>query len=170
MLPDPNFARTVVLLCEHNDDEGTFGLSLTRPLTGTVGDVIDTLAGCDSRLYAGGPVQTNTLHYIHRHGDVIESSIQVQDGLAWGGDFDLVQALVLAGDARADTIRFFAGYSGWGPGQLKSELEQGSWIVSRTDSDTIFTSRPEDLWKTVLRGMGGQYKILSNFPLDPRLN
>lgn len=169
-LPDPNFARTVVFLCEHNDDEGSFGLVLSRELEQQVGDVVETLSGTSHDLFLGGPVQPTTLHYLHRYGSLVDTAISVQEGMSWGGDFDLVQALVLAGDIETAGIRFFAGYSGWGPGQLTSEIEEGSWILTQAPTDIVFDTPSDTLWRVLLKRMGGPYALLSNFPVDPRQN
>jgi putative transcriptional regulator len=169
-LSDPNFQRTVVLLCQHEHEEGSFGVVLSRKLENKVGDLVETLSSSDSDLFLGGPVQPNTLHYLHRRGDVVDTAIEVQDELFWGGDFDLIQALVLAEEVPKKGIRFFAGYSGWGPGQLAEEIEEGSWILTTAPTDIILETESDKLWKTLLRRMGGEYGFLSNFPLDPRHN
>lgn len=169
-LSDPNFQRTVIFLCEHREDNGSFGLVLTRPLDRRLGEFIETLSSSDNLLYAGGPVQPDTLHFLHRHGRLVDSAIEVQNDLYWGGDFDLVQALVLAGDAHDDTARFFAGYSGWGPGQLMGEIDEGSWILTKVPTDVILETNPAELWRSLLRRMGGPYSLLANFPTDPRNN
>ena len=169
-LMDPNFQRSVIFLCEHEDEKGSFGLVLTRPLDHRLGEFVETLSTTDNVLFSGGPVQPETLHFLHRHGRLVDSAIEVQDDLYWGGDFDLVQALVLAGDAHDDTARFFAGYSGWGPGQLADELEEGSWILTTAPTDVILETNPDDLWRVLLRRMGGPFALMANFPTDPRNN
>lgn len=169
-LPDPNFSRMVVLICDHRPEEGSFGLVLSRKLAHSVGEVVGTLAGTDHELFLGGPVQPTTLHFLHRHGGALESSIEIQAGLSWGGDFDLVQAMVLSGEIEPGGIRFFAGYSGWGPGQLQEEIEEGSWILTRAPADVIMDTDAEQLWRVLLRRMGGPYALLANFPVDPRQN
>lgn len=169
-LPDPNFQRTVVFLCEHRDEEGSFGLVLSRKLPGTIGDVVDTLSGAVHELFLGGPVQTDTLHYLHSLGGQVEDAIEVQNELYWGGDFDLIQALVLSGDIGTSDIRFFAGYSGWGEGQLRDEIDEGSWILTRAPTEIILETESDRLWQTLLRRMGGPFALLSNFPTDPRRN
>jgi putative transcriptional regulator len=169
-LSDPNFQRTVIMVCEHQEENGSFGLVLTRPLDRRLGEFIETLSSSDLTLYAGGPVQTDTLHFLHTHGRLVDSAIQVQEDLYWGGDFDLMQALVLAGDATTATTRFFAGYSGWGSGQLAMEIAEGSWILTRAPTEVVLETRPEELWRSLLRRMGGPFALLSNFPTDPRNN
>ena len=169
-LPDPNFQRTVVLVCEHMPEDTTFGLVLSRKLDHKVGELIETLSDSGHDLFLGGPVQPNTLHYLHSYGELVDSAIEIQDGLFWGGNFDLIQGMVLAGDVTLNGIRFFAGYSGWGPEQLAEEIDEGSWILTTAPTDVILETEADKLWQTLLRRMGGQYTFLSNFPVDPRQN
>ena len=169
-LGDPNFQRSVILVCDHEHEEGSFGLVISRKLETKVGEIVSALESTDHDLYLGGPVQPNTLHYVHTHGDLVDSAIKVQDGLFWGGDFDLIQAMVLADELKPPHIRFFAGYAGWGPGQLAEEIEEGSWILTQAPPETLLETEPETLWRVLLRRMGGAYSILSNFPSDPQNN
>ncbi len=168
MMLDPNFRRAVVLLCEHSP-EGSFGLILNRPLSLKLGDVLNDLAG-EEQISLGGPVQQDTLHFLHRHGDLVTDSIAVFDGVHWGGDFEAVKTLVQANYATPNDLRFFLGYAGWSPGQLDEEIAQGGWFLAHADDLLIFPDHPDRLWRTVMRRMGGEYAILANFPDDPRLN
>ena len=168
-MPDNNFKRSVVLLCEHQED-GSVGFILNRPLGIRINEAIESFPEFDAELYLGGPVQTDTLHYIHRIPELIEGSVEVMDGLYWGGNFENIKILIENGQLDADQIRFFLGYSGWGEGQLLEEMKERSWIVSQTDPVTIFSHDIDNLWKHVLKNMGGQYQIMSNFPESPLLN
>ena len=165
---DANFDRSVVLLCEHNE-RGSFGLVLNQATTLTVGDVLDNMYS-DLPLYLGGPVEQNTLHFIHRLGNKIENSIPISEGLFWSGNFEEVRKLLNFGAIKENDIRLFIGYSGWGAGQLEKEMNKNSWIVAKTDAETLFETPTKELWRAVLRAMGGEYKVLSNYPTDPRLN
>jgi putative transcriptional regulator len=169
MLQDPNFRRTVVLLCEHND-EGSFGLILNRPLDIDLNDVLEDYLPFDDPVGLGGPVQRNTLHFIHRRDDLIPGSIELPNGVHWGGDFDQIKTLLQGGDLSGDDVRFFVGYAGWSPGQLQGEIDNDGWIVTQTGADVLFPDDPSTLWRSVLRSMGGEYAILANFPDDPRMN
>jgi putative transcriptional regulator len=121
--------------------------------------------------FVGGPVQQNTLQFIHKNEGLIEGGIEVMEGLYWGGDFEQMLTIVESDLIAKGDIKFFVGYSGWASGQLKGELELNSWIIFRDVSiDKIFDTNAESLWKEVLNTMGGKYKIISNFPVDPRLN
>jgi putative transcriptional regulator len=165
---DKNFDRSVVLLCEHND-RGTFGLVLNQSTNLTLGDVLENMYS-EMPLFLGGPVEQNTLHFIHRLGQKIDGSIQVGEGIYWSGNFEEVRRLLNLGVIQATDIRLFIGYSGWGAGQLDKEMKQNTWIVTKTTAETLFETPTKELWRAILKEMGGDYKVLSNYPVDPRLN
>jgi putative transcriptional regulator len=167
-LGDPNFERAVVLLCEHNR-QGSFGLVLNQLSNVTLEEAID---GCysDFPLYVGGPVEYNTLHFLHRLGGQIPDSVDLGNGIFWSGDFDVLKSLINLGKIAETDIRFFLGYSGWGEEQLESEMRRNSWIVREADATLIFDADTETFWRKVLREMGGGYKVMSNYPTDPRMN
>ena len=168
-LPDPNFERTVVLLCEHND-EGAFGFVLNKPSLISVEEVLESDAEFKEPVYVGGPVQQDTLHFVHRSQE-IEESIDIGEQLYWGGNFEQLMILIESKQIKKEDFRFFLGYSGWSPGQLMEELEQNSWIVyPSARSEQVFDMKADDIWKEVLHEMGGKYKMYSNYPIDPRLN
>lgn len=169
-LPDENFKRTVVFLCEHNEEEGSFGFVVNRPLGVKVHEAVEDFPEFDASLYLGGPVENNTLHYLHTLGDKLPDSIEVVEGLFWGGSYEVLQILIENKEISPEDIRMFVGYSGWSPGQLEEELEEKSWIVTQGAANHIFDTDPEQLWKQVLKQMGGQYQIMSNFPESPLLN
>jgi putative transcriptional regulator len=175
-LGDPNFERTVVLVCRHDEEDGTFGLVLNRLTDLVLADVLDEYPGPNVRLGLGGPVQHNTLHYIHRIADLPEA---IQLGapenpsdapVFWGGDFETLLDWLLDGRIEPDDVRFFVGYSGWSSGQLDAEMANDSWAVRRNGAEKVFTFDPEELWRGVLLEMGGKYRVLANYPIDPSLN
>ena len=169
-LADPNFSRTVIFLCEHNE-EGSFGFVLNKPAKVGLNELIEGVGEREDKIFVGGPVQQNALQFIHRNEGLIEGGVEVIDGLFWGGDFEQMLTMMEGKLIKPDDIKFFIGYSGWAGGQLKGELEMNSWIISRSvDIDQIFNTDVESLWKEVLNTMGGKYKIVANFPVDPRLN
>ena len=169
MMQDPNFRRTVVLICEHQPGEGTFGLTLNRELDVQLGDVLEDFVAYNPPLYLGGPVQRETLHYLHTREDIPEG-VPLPGNVIWGGNFETVQQVVKEGRASEDDLRFFLGYAGWGPGQLEAELDDDAWIPAPNAADLIFDTEPEQLWRTILRRLGGEYAVLANFPDDPRMN
>lgn len=167
-LGDSNFERSVVLVCEHNQ-EGTFGLVLNQSTNLTLSDVLDDLYA-DIPLFIGGPVQQNTLHFIHRRPDLIDESMEIRPGLFWSGNFEQIKQAVNLGTLTERDARFFIGYSGWSEGQLDEELAEKAWIVTSTDADFLFDTPADGFWRGVLKRMGGEYKVMSNYPVDPRLN
>jgi putative transcriptional regulator len=168
-LPDPNFERTVVLLCEHNED-GSFGFVLNKPAEVSVSEVMDELQHFDHPIFVGGPVQQDTLHFIHRDPRITDGAT-VTDGIFWGGSFEQVLSMADVYQLEASKIKFFLGYSGWGPGQLERELSEDSWIVCDFVSpELLFETDPAQMWKKALDDMGGRFSVYSNYPVDPRLN
>ncbi len=168
-LKDPNFMRTVVLLCEHNE-EGTFGLVINRTLHTNLGDLIHELSGISLPVYYGGPVQTDTLHFIHQLPELIPGSQQITKGIYWGGDFDLLSTMLKNKTIDTTKIRFYLGYSGWSDGQLDEEMKEKSWLTVTGNQALIFHTDANSIWKDALKKMGGQYEQLVNYPIDPQLN
>ena len=169
-LPDPNFKRTVVLICEH-DENGTVGFVLNRKSKSLFSDVIVEAAHFDAPLYIGGPVQQDTLHFIHKDIPEMELGQPIGERLVWGGDFNQLLTRIDTHQIDKNNYRFFVGYSGWFPGQLMKELKTKSWIVYQKKGEKlIFDFSSKDLWKKALRDMGGKFSLISNYPVDPRLN
>lgn len=169
-LPDPNFERTVVYLCEH-DENGTFGFVLNNKAQVRLADVVDEVGNYKADLFIGGPVQQDTLHFLHRHDQLYSSARHVKNEIYWGGDYDKLLECINTKSIDSKDIRFFLGYSGWSPNQLMDELKQKSWIVLKGASqEMIFDWDNRDLWKACLNTMGGKFRLISNYPKDPRLN
>ncbi|MCC5945185.1 MAG: YqgE/AlgH family protein [Bernardetiaceae bacterium] len=166
-LSDPNFQRVVILLCEHSE-EGSFGLVLNRPSNFLVSDVTDMLDS-DDILYQGGPVQTDSLHFIHSFAE-LEDAEPIAKNLYWGGDIEHLQELEAQGLVTPKNCRFFVGYSGWSSGQLATEIAQEAWIISRYNPSRVLAWDAEKAWRKLLRKMGGKYQVFANYPIDPRLN
>ena len=106
-LPDPNFERTVVLLCEHNE-EGSFGFVMNKPSLVTVEELMEDCDGMDAKVYVGGPVQQNTFHFLHKNAD-IEGSVEIMNGIYWGGDFEQMRELIQVHGATTRDYKFFIG-------------------------------------------------------------
>lgn len=169
-LSDPNFQRTVVLLTEHNNEEGSFGFILNRPVKMKLSEIVPEFPSFGAPVFVGGPVQQNSLHFLHRIPELVEDSEEVLPGVWWGGNFEKLKYLMQIRDISPDDIRFFIGYSGWGPNQLKDEMEKRSWIIAPGEEQFTFASNHEELWQQILRSMGLRYQMMSNYPLDPSLN
>lgn len=168
-LPDPNFERTVVLLCEHNE-EGSFGFVINKPSVLKVNEVMEDMQKLEEIVFVGGPVQQDTLHFLHRY-ETLENAALIREGIFWGGDFENLLTKLDTAQLKASDIRFYLGYSGWGPGQLERELNEDSWIVCDYVTDELlFDTQPEDIWKKSLDNMGGRFSVYSNYPVDPRMN
>jgi len=168
-LYDYYFHRSVILLAEHNKD-GSFGVIINKPLAMGFDEVVKDFPYYDATVYLGGPVSTDSLFFIHTAGDAIESSLQIMDGLYWGGDLEQVKSLIKIGQLNEGNIRFFVGYSGWSPKQLDNELKRDSWAVSSLDAEQVMNSNPSELWKSSLNKLGKEYSKWTNFPSEPGLN
>jgi putative transcriptional regulator len=167
---DENFRRTVVLVCEHNNENGTVGLIVNKPINLELNDVIEGFPPFKGKLFLGGPVGTDTLQFLHALGDEIEGSIKLSDHLYWGGNFEQMKTMISVGKIRSSDIRFFLGYSGWSPGQLEQEMRDNSWIVTPAMYRHIFQTPHDALWKEVMRSMGGIYSTMAGYPENPTLN
>jgi len=168
-LEDPYFKRTVVLLCEHNE-EGSFGFVLNNYIELTLDQIMESLPGHGSRISIGGPVNNSNLYYIHTLGDQVEESIEVVEGIYMGGNFEVLRDIRQNGEVKHDQIRFFVGYSGWSPKQLDSELETNSWFVTQVKKEVLMNTRVKDLWKKIMSGLGKKGEMIANLPDDPKLN
>lgn len=166
-LKDPNFSRSVILLCEHQEN-GSFGFMVNK-LSSHHLEELNPGAGLYLPVYFGGPVQLDTLHFIHKHPDLFEGCMKVSEGVYWGGDFDTAVSALISGDIKSSSIKFFMGYAGWESGQLNQEFRERSWILSKPKKRIIF-GHSDSAWEESLRGMGKKFALLANFPLDPSLN
>ena len=168
-LKDPNFMRTVVFLTEHRED-GTIGFVINRQYENTLDELLPEVEGHPLPVYYGGPVQMNTIHFLHRYPQEIPGGVEVMKGVFWGGDFEKVIELINTGQADETKIRFFIGYSGWSTGQLEIEMKEKTWLTNAATRQLIFHKHPEEIWKDALKQMGGDYEMMINFPIDPQLN
>lgn len=171
-LRDPNFARTVVLILDH-DHTGTLGVVLNRPLEVEVRDVLPDWTGDvsePSSLFGGGPVATDSALAIG-----VLTSADDEAPLGWRAMYGRVGLVDLDTPVEVLTgaltgLRIFAGYAGWSPGQLEDEIAEGSWLVVDGADDDLVTESPVDLWAQVLRRQPGNIRLLSTCPEDPSQN
>lgn len=168
-LRDPNFMRTVVFLCEHQD-QGSFGFVLNRKYENTIDELIPELDGHKIPVYYGGPVQMDTIHFLHQYPDEIPGGLEVINGVYWGGDFEKVVDMIKNDQLEQNKIRFYIGYSGWSGGQLDDELKEKSWLTVKATRKLVFHGKFEEIWKESLKHLGGDYEMMINFPIDPQLN
>ncbi len=168
-LSDTYFRRSVVYLTE-NGKEGSIGFVLNKALEMRVSDVIEDFPEGDFLVSLGGPVSTDTIHYLHTMGDLIPGSILVKDGIFWGGDFDEIKKLAKERQIKKDSLRFFLGYSGWSPGQLDDEMKENAWLIGDIPSGLIMEAKDSGFWNKALKRFKNKYRVWANFPEDPSLN
>jgi putative transcriptional regulator len=167
-LLDPNFRRTVVLLLEHTK-EGAVGVVLNRPSLTATGEAIPDLAEVvadDDPVFIGGPVSPGSVIALGDHREVDELD-DVVCGTVAAVEFGTSPEELAEQVTR---VRAFAGYAGWGSGQLEGEIEEEAWITAAALADDVFTADPDELWSRVLERMGNQYALLARMPDDPRMN
>ena len=168
-LNDPNFARSVVLLCEHSE-EGTIGFVLNHLLSITLADVAEGVQSVmPVALYQGGPVEKDTLHILHRIPEVL-GGVAVTDGLYWGGSYETLIELVKNNKYNDKDVRLFLGYSGWATGQLEAEMKEGAWLTGTATDELIFKEEPHTVWKAAINALGNNFAYLANTPIDPQMN
>lgn len=168
---DPNFQRSVVLLCEHNEENGSIGLVLNQPSSILISDVMLELPDASFRLFIGGPVGQNSVQFIHRCHDRLNSGIQLHDDLYWGGNFESLKLLLKEQAIGKDEIKFFLGYSGWNASQLSDELKANTWMVGNSyANDMLFNDDQEALWREAVISLGPRYAHVAGFPQNPTWN
>jgi putative transcriptional regulator len=176
LLTDPNFRRAVVLIVEHEVAEGTLGIVLNRPTRIPVGQVLEQwteLATDPSVVFTGGPVSpTSALALALVPGQEEPLGWRALDGapaLARLGLLDLDAPPRLLAPA-IQSLRVFAGYAGWSPGQLDAEIDEGAWYVLSAEPGDVFAAEPEQLWRMVLHRQDGDLAFLATYPDDPSMN
>jgi len=166
-LVDPNFWRTVVLVGEHSE-EGALGVVLNRTSETPVDEAVPELAELAEEMgdvHVGGPVQPSAVVVLADFAEPPDPEALVVDSVGF-----------LPAEVDPESLgplrraRVYVGYAGWGPGQLDSELDEGSWIVEPAVADDVFTEEPDDLWSSVLRRKGGPFTLLAAMPPDPSQN
>ncbi|MEM9991368.1 MAG: YqgE/AlgH family protein [Bacteroidota bacterium] len=166
---DGNFKRAAIFLCEHNED-GSLGFVMNKPLNMQVNELIADFPAFEAEVYFGGPVQTDTIHYIHDVGNLLEGSTKVVEGVYWGGNFSKLKFLISSGLIKPENIRFFVGYSGWSSGQLWEEMLQQSWVLSQMHANYLFKSKAAMLWEEVMNHKGGTFSVIARMPNQPTWN
>lgn len=168
-LTDNYFRRSILLIAEHNS-EGTIAFVLNKPIDIPINEIIENFPEINYDLSLGGPVDTDTLHYIHTLGDIIPESTKIFGNIYWGGEFEVIERLIASDNISRDQIKFFLGYSGWSPDQLQNELDENAWVVGDMPANEIMTPMNRNFWKRKLSKMGEKYNMWSNFPEDPEMN
>lgn len=172
LLRDPNFLKTVVLICAHGE-EGTWGLVVNRKTRLTLGELLDDLpfpASAEPRVFWGGPCEPSRMQVLHHLRRELPHELEVCKGLALGIDTDTFREIVSESLLPGESLHAYVGHAGWAAGQLDAELATGSWITCTADSTVVFETDPAEMWEHVLRSLGPQYGRLIRIPVDPRLN
>lgn len=167
---DPNFERTVVLVLDH-DEDGALGIVLNRPLEVPLDDVLPgwgRVATSPPVIFGGGPVEPAAVIGLG-------CARQEPAGDSWEPIIGRIRAVDPSADpalvaAEVDAVRIFAGYAGWGPGQLEGELAEEAWFVLDSETEDPFTDDPDALWNRVFRRQSGELKMLATYPADPSMN
>lgn len=168
-LGDNSFNRSVILLADHNK-EGSVGFILNKPLKYKVSDLITDIK-IPFKIYNGGPVEQDNVYFIHNVPDLIPESVEITDGIFWGGNFETAKNLINEKKISKNNIRFFLGYSGWDANQLDRELKENAWIIIQNELKSKLLSKSDhDFWKEKIIEQGGDYVLYSNAPDDPNLN
>lgn len=169
-LMDPNFHRTVILLLDHTD-EGALGIVLNRPSLTPVGELLEPwgdLAAEPGMVHVGGPVEPTAVIAL---GGIAAGVLP--DG--WDPIIDGLRVVDLAADAalaaaELTSIRVFAGYAGWGSGQLEDELSEDAWVPFPARAEDALTTDPDSLWRRVMERAGVDHRLLATMPDDPAMN
>jgi putative transcriptional regulator len=167
-MADPNFARTVIAVANH-DEDGALGIVLNRPSDTEVVEAVPELEGVmdgSEVVFVGGPVQPASIVVLAEFEDPAEAAFLVVGGIGLVSDRTGLERLETVTARR----RIFAGYAGWGPGQLESELEREDWIIEPALPEDVFSEAPVELWAQVLDRKGGQFRLLARMPADPSVN
>ncbi|HLS12573.1 MAG TPA: YqgE/AlgH family protein [Flavobacteriaceae bacterium] len=166
---DDSFSRSIILLVACNT-EGSVGFIMNKPSDYTLKSFIPDIQN-DFVVYIGGPVEQQSLYFIHTRPDLIDNSLEISKGLYWGGNFQQVIKKVENQEIKFNEIKFFLGYSGWATNQLEDELQNNSWLL--TDNSyrkSLLVKSDSDFWKEKMIELGGDYSLWANAPEDPSLN
>lgn len=169
-LADDYFSRSVIYLCEHNKD-GSFGFVLNKYIEKDLNELIPNVGADRIKVSIGGPVDNSNLFYLHTLGERVPDSIQIHESVSVGGKFDRLNSLLKEEPKAAEQVRFFIGYAGWSPGQLESEIAENSWLVLKNiPIEYLFNTKNTELWTNIMEKLGGKFKLMSKFPINPSDN
>jgi putative transcriptional regulator len=169
IIGDISFSRSVILLADHNK-KGSVGFIINKPLKYTINDLIPEIKA-SFKIYNGGPVEQDNLYFIHNIPDLIPNSIEISNGIYWGGEYETTKNLINSGKITKNNIRFFLGYTGWEEDQLECEMEDSSWILTKNNYENkIIGESAFQFWKKQIIELGGDYLLWSNAPKNPSLN
>ena len=172
LLRDPNFVRTVVLMCEYGEG-GAWGLVVNRRTELTFGELLEDLPFPGSSagpVFWGGPVEPSRMQVLHRLRRDVPEELEVLPNVKLGMDADTFRESCSESRLPGEALHAYVGHAGWGPGQLDAEIEGGSWVLCSADDSGIFDTNPDEMWEHVLQSLGPSYARLLRVPVDPRVN
>jgi putative transcriptional regulator len=169
LLSDGFFNRSVVYMTNHGD-EGSVGFCLNFKTQFLLRDVRPNVKNGNLPIYEGGPVAKNQLFFLHTLGHDVTDSVEVSNNIFLGGDFNELLHLIEHGKVKSYQVRFFAGYCGWGEGQLDMEIRNNHWLINEPSDNSFLTSTRGDLWGHQLTQVKDSYGIFANFGCDPSMN
>ena len=167
-MPDPEFRRAVVLICNH-DENGTFGLSINNSIDQTLDEFLPAMTKTKWPVYIGGPADTDTLFVIHSSPDAIGGDF-VCEGIYLGADFQLLKMALENNLLSKNQVKFFIGCSGWSAGQLENELKEEAWLVAPADNQIVLSNNKNEIYKKSLERLGKSFAIIAMLPIHPSLN
>jgi putative transcriptional regulator len=161
------FRRSIVYLCEHNND-GSYGFVLNNFLPINLKDLGDNFPDIETQITLGGPLDRENLYFLHTLGNKIDNAILIKDNIYIGGDFQKLSELLSSDQKLVNKVRFFVGYSSWSIGQLEDEMKNNSWIsVKLLSKKDLFEDKLKITWSKYMKSQGGKFKILSDFTISP---
>jgi len=168
-LQDGFFKRSVIYMCEHND-EGSLGFILNRHQGLLLKDIFPHLKNGNFPIFEGGPVSSNQLFYVHSLGKQLTDAIHIKDEIYWGGNFFELSELIENEKVTLNQIQFFVGYSGWDKAQLYNELKSDSWVITHTPYNKLKQIPTQELWGAELTKINPSFKVFSDYNYDPSMN
>jgi len=169
-LSDQYFGRSVIFISDY-DNDGTLGFVINKATQNVVSDLIFDLPDCKFPVFVGGPVNPDNLYFLHTKGKYVDGSVEVSNGIYFGGDFNQIVTFINKNLILKHDIRFFIGYSGWSKGQLEEEIAKEAWAVfdGTTKEMVMKPSLGNKFWMNLLKSMG-KYSVMANFPQNPGMN
>lgn len=169
-LDEDYFRRSIIYLCEHND-EGSFGFVLNNFISVNLHELDESFPNIETQISLGGPMEINSLYFIHTFGDQIQNSVMITDEIYLGGNFQELTTIIKEDETQINQVLFFIGYAGWKADQLETEISINSWIVTDFNiKENLFKPKNKQTWKRYMYDLGGKFKIMSKFPIDPNKN
>jgi putative transcriptional regulator len=169
IIGDVSFNRCVILISHHSAN-GSVGFILNKRLNVTLDELVPEITS-KFKLFNGGPVEQDNLYFIHRVPHLISNSVEIREGIFWGGSFNTTIQLVNNQIIGENDIKFFLGYSGWDAKQLETELNEAVWAVTdKVDNEEVITIPDASYWRSELKKLGGEYLIWFNAPDNPSHN